>query len=720
MSAKFFGLFAAALCAVISPGVYAQQVAEAPQASEETVEEVGVVSETSDNVIHVVEVDVTDAVILEADDEKVDVEFKIVNNGDFVQPNVKYGILVIARDLGAPYEGSGYLQEDVTHTMIYDDLLTLDVDEEQVINASLTLPGHIKPGTYSIAVRIGNNAGLNFGRVVAGEITLNRIAVTPLTIDGGKCYVKIGDERFSAQEGVDIAKDEDGYVHCPVINHTDKDQVITMSATTYDRNFFGDIVVDEKLSEELIVPANETKEVYVKIPKAEKSGAYQISMIAKRDGLPITNPVEVRYVIQGLSASVLNIRTDKANYKAGEEANVQVFMAGSADQFAGSRAGAFPTDEGTIFDIQIMDENGAECGMLKDQYYDKTKVVADVVVPIESACDNVHVVATVKDNQGLPLDSLVAEVEETVYENGMAPANPQLQQETTTREKTTMSKIMIGAIAFSLILAVVILLVRAKKSVAMLVVFFGLSGVMLFGNVHDAKAALSCIQPVSTNGYTEMGDFCAETSLNQSVYDTCDNRVQVDGYVNHNVCGNLGPHIRGVLSGPGTTVHGSNVIIDRDFNRVTNIPHWPPIDFTVSGTGYLNVPNNPGNYNACIRYTVTGGWGGSTPVRIAGDNTLNLCRPYTVNSCNITGNLTADTRSGASCAGGGQNGIVDIIVSNVQGGSGTIEYRYRCGSSNWSRWGRSNTHTCTFTTPGNKTVQAETLPPSLAQVQMAT
>ena len=124
-------------------------------------------------------------------------------------------------------------------------------------------------------------------------------------------------------QGVDIKPSEDLFIHCPLINHFNKDENVLPKFITRLRSPFGQIVeVKDTSSSEITLKKGEKKEIKLLVPGPAAPQAYEAVLAFREGNKVVSNSASFHYVIVGESATIQNVRLDKPSYKKGEKAKI--------------------------------------------------------------------------------------------------------------------------------------------------------------------------------------------------------------------------------------------------------------------------------------------------------------------------------------------------------------------------------------------------------------
>ncbi|OGD68457.1 hypothetical protein A2996_01560 [Candidatus Campbellbacteria bacterium RIFCSPLOWO2_01_FULL_34_15] len=263
-----------------------------------------------------------DGKILRQDKNDFGLSFNIVNHGD-VQPQIKYVVELVDKN-GFP-----------VHKQYYEDVFSLNTGEDIVKEIKYTAPSNLK-GEFEIIVSSGNEKGLDYGFVSFGIVNIDGDG--GLLINPFSCKLKIGEELFAVNQGIDIDRStESPVMECDIVNSSQNKISFIPVINIRERSSFGQSVEEKKFPEVELL-AGETKTLEFDVPLPEKPQAYDGDLILQNKlGNNLSNMIPLHFVIRGESATVQNVSLDKDSYKEDEKINITFVLSGSAQNFLDAR-----------------------------------------------------------------------------------------------------------------------------------------------------------------------------------------------------------------------------------------------------------------------------------------------------------------------------------------------------------------------------------------------
>ena len=535
--------------AVATAGVQAQSVQEPLQ--DELAEEF-----IQDGGVYVSQVNLSKAELLSGEENNFVVKFTVENLGDKIESGLKYGLT-----LSETQENGGQLLDEV----FSDEVFNIAPGEVVVREMSYDMPAGYN-GAYALGATIASQSGLELSPANVSEITVennDRI----LILDQGACAVKISgtEGSYTLQQGVDISPAESLYVECELVNVLESDVEFSIDSTTHVRNIAGKEVSQVRYDQQVIV-ASATEKVRFDIEKRETPQAYVTKfMIVNSDGEQISNPILVRYVVQGESATVQHVLFDKGSYKKGDVANVTVAIASQADHFEGSRLDA-QQDEAGIPSSELNYNVNTVIQGCSDEVVttlgsgSNLDFMKEIKLPITTTCPDpiVSVTITNQDSQTLDAMKFSSEADEVVSDN--KATNPIAKITKTVKEKPFVG---IGIVVASFVLALIVIFMRRTGSAGMkALLYFGIGASALLSaqgaNALSIKAGLGGSNGESVYSYSINESCNPSISGNVSQWG-CGNRptdicseVKIDGNTIANINGTSGKNVSGALPKSGS------------------------------------------------------------------------------------------------------------------------------------------------------------------------
>lgn len=412
-------------------------------------------------------VNIDNAKIISRDGNDFKISFDLSNSRS-VQPDVRYGVQVIRE------EGN---KKSVVYKNIYEEVLSLPENYEETKQIDFSLPSFIK-GAYKLELVVANTAGLEFASKKLGEINAENsgeyIEIAPencsLLFDDGSKKIK-----YPLDYGVDVGLNEQLFFVCKINSYYTKDVEAIVSLTTFWRNMFGNKISEENGENLKIIPG-ESETGKININKTSKPQAYDLVFQLKdKSGKAISNQVVFHYVIQGPSATIQNIRSDKNSYAKNETANIYFNCTSSADSYAGSRSGGTKIEKANV-EIDIVDGKKNKCSSTIVKEITPTANMENInfQVPITKDCPDPIAQVRIKDG-----DNVLDGRSFVLFSRKVG----QFESEKISPE--TILKIFIALICVLCFLIVAFIIAKGKGARSLksfMILAIALSGIVFFGS----------------------------------------------------------------------------------------------------------------------------------------------------------------------------------------------------------------------------------------------
>ena len=465
-------------------------------------------------------VNIAEGKIIEQDGHTVKVEFIIMNDGDTVQPDIRYSthLLIAEVDEDDPL----LTQYESVDEHVFQETLTLAPGEKTTKKLTYEVP-RIFSGDYEIGITASTTKGMPLTVDQLGKVNFIDVHEGIEIVDC-KLNITNDEKEYALVQGVDIAWDEYILLTCGFVNRFDEEVTVTPYFDTYEQVVFSDLT-DTQKSDEITIGAKDYREVTLELPKPEKAQAYDAILTVKDGEDVLSNSILVHYVIQGESGIIQNIQFDKTAYAQGDTARVTFLITSRADFYPESRIleqnQLQENAQEVIYDIEITDENGSVCGSLNDQRVDDFQELAVADVAIQKACKNPRAKAVLKNADGIQMD----ESDIVVYDEQKA------SQTWGVGDMSFAPKLLVAVVAMTFIGIIIILLVRRKKGLH--VFAFLLLSSTIFMSTNGVQAATITVPGPSSWG----GDWAVSVPVNVPS-STSSGSIQVGGQATMQVCGN--------------------------------------------------------------------------------------------------------------------------------------------------------------------------------------
>ncbi|MCA9365106.1 MAG: hypothetical protein KC736_04390 [Candidatus Moranbacteria bacterium] len=514
---RLFILFAT-LFLFSAPGVHAQ-TADVPEKSPET--EI------------VADVSIADAVVSQ-NDNVFSVTFTL-SNGDRAQSSVRIGASLF------PVDSSPFLTP--VYQTVMDDTIALAQNSSRERTIQVSLPEYLS-GQYDLFLEARNESGMVLSLAKAGTVTLSGDE-SFVELKKDTCFLSVGDEeevsnRYDLEQGVDVSLEEKLVLHCDVVNRSDETLTVTPTYAFFFRTVFGDSVPARVVSDETYsISAGELQQLAFSIPLTLEPQAYDVTVALSNNQKVPSNEVTAHFVLQGQSATIQSVTMDKTSYRSGENAVVQVYLSGSADNFPDSRGGA---SFNSVATVKISLGSGSkECGETQTKQVDLSKdksVSVSVATQIDCLMPTVSV--SVADAQG----NVLASENYNFTPEDVHNVSPDAKKESGSRSNSFSLVLQIGIVVFLAGFSAFFFWKKRKSSISVFVLGFLLFSGIFFSQ-GEVLAATSGAAHLPYDAYCDQCDppgwidhtTSLFASIPKSVYSPGE-KVNIYGGVSYAVCTN--------------------------------------------------------------------------------------------------------------------------------------------------------------------------------------
>lgn len=382
-------------------GFYLPNFTSAEEISAEV--EVKTIPSSTDNITLLATVNIHSAKIVSQEGNTFNISFDI-SNREGIQTGVKYGVALIMNKLN----GSQFVVDE----KVYPESITLPENSSISKNITYTAPD-ILGGKYSLYLTSNNESGFPFAISYLGEVKLSPLA-KGISIGSDTCSVSIvGDKSgrvYTINEGVDIDKGESLKLTCDAINTLDSSVTVSPSFETRVRSLYGNVVEQGQVDTTPVTfNAQEKKSFTVNLPKLENPQVYNVKFSLNSEGT-FSNPIYIKYMINGTIATINNLFFDKDSYKKGEIANLSVLWTKPNVELLRTED---PKSANIYLSTFVTNKKGKVCAEELKQLIPQNDFSSKIIAPVfmQSSCVNPEVSVKLMTEDGTVLDQKSFKVE---------------------------------------------------------------------------------------------------------------------------------------------------------------------------------------------------------------------------------------------------------------------------------------------------------------------
>jgi len=306
-----------------------------------------------------------------------------LHNDTGAQPDIRYGVELLSTQKGQ------------TNTVLdqYLSSETLSLAEKQTVGrtVSYAAPAYLPGGTYRILVIAQTDAGTPLGFAVAGKATFTQSKSEYVAVDPSGCFLTIGGSQITyiaKQRLVALLPTQSLRMTCTVQSHLHKSQSVSAVLETHTQSQFGVLISTSTATTSVVAPSDK-KQFSFMVPISPNPQTYAVAMYVKdSSGTIISNTNFFRYIIEGDSATILNVLLDKDHYAVGDTAIATMFWTSSVS-----------TSSQLSTELKLTDGVGSSCTKIVTQGIDSTGK-ATISLPITATCVDPVLSVSIKDPNG--------------------------------------------------------------------------------------------------------------------------------------------------------------------------------------------------------------------------------------------------------------------------------------------------------------------------------
>ena len=346
-------------------------------------------------------VNIVNSKIVSQKNNTFDISFSLTNRTG-VQSGVKYGVELIGVDAND--------KQFTADQNIYSSLITL-TEGSNIPQAIIYEAPKILSGKYELFLVSRNESGLTLARTPLGEVTL-KPSTGILGISPSSCFIQVVGEKnlphYSTLQGVSITKDEKISLTCNVLNSTAKTLTVKPIFDTLYRTAYGAKVPQVGGSSQTItINSNQNKSFSVTLPTTTIPQLYNVS-VKLSDGKTTSNTINTSYLLNGPTASILDLSLNKDSYKKGDSAMLSLVYMSPDNNSQDKNARITNTNllSNFVFKATILNDKKEECisPIEKKLTQDVSNPKVEISANVKKDCFNPKITATLLDNKGNKLD----------------------------------------------------------------------------------------------------------------------------------------------------------------------------------------------------------------------------------------------------------------------------------------------------------------------------
>jgi hypothetical protein len=335
----------------------------------------------SGNVVSGPNVYVTSLKINEIKDSQITGQFIVGNNESYYLTDLNYKIQL--------FQGTEFMKLKLVDSVVATE--TFFVPPNQTVDKSFTYqyPKNIPNGDYNLRIQImtGRGGSLGWqGQVVSLKGQNKFLQIMPesskVLVDGKEYYTLEG-------IGIDPQKQK-AFAYLKVENPGDAITVIP-NVKIFNRQV-NMSVAKEYQDSPITFAKGETKEIKLEMPKLETPESYLAEVKFLNNNEQVSGTEYFRWVVQGASGKILNVKADRDYFKAGENINLTIESIGPADYSS--------LGNGSL-NVSIYDNDKLVGQISKEVVLNASVVSSEISIPVKNdlISPKIEVKLTTKDGQ---------------------------------------------------------------------------------------------------------------------------------------------------------------------------------------------------------------------------------------------------------------------------------------------------------------------------------
>lgn len=300
-----------------------------------------------------------------------------ISNKEGIQNGVFYGVQLVSKTNN----------QIIVDEKVFDDSMNMPENSNIQKAFSYQAPG-VLSGKYQLFLIVKNKQDFPFAFYPLGDVSLTPFA-SGVVISPETCTLNDGLKTGAITQPVLLtSRSQKLTLSCSATNTGSSDVSMAPEVETKLYSAFGEKVQTAKIdSTSISFKPKEKKTFSVLIPLADKPQKYNIKF-SLVSGAGSSNSVEAFYTLRGNTATISNLSLDKDYYKRGEIAALSIVWTSPMHK--------------VLVEASLYNKLGMKCASPINQ--DLVSGQLEILMPVNTSCDNPSVSVTLKDTKGNVLD----------------------------------------------------------------------------------------------------------------------------------------------------------------------------------------------------------------------------------------------------------------------------------------------------------------------------
>ena len=271
-----------------------------------------------------------------AKDNQITGQFNVTNGENFYVPDLNYSVRL--------FKGTDFNTMSLVDTYVGQDVISLPPKNRIIQSFIYNYPKNIESGMYTVRVQVvtAKGAGLGWKDQVISLTGNNNF----LDIQNSSAMVLVGNQQAGPVDGITVSPTDNVVASLKVTNSGEAITVIP-NIRIFKRQYNMDLLKQYQ-DVPIIFAKGETKTITLTMPKFNIPESYLAEVKFLNNNNQVSGIQYFRWVVEGQSAKILNIATDKDSYAVLDNMKITVTYVGPAD---------FSVINGAKLKVTVYDEN---------------------------------------------------------------------------------------------------------------------------------------------------------------------------------------------------------------------------------------------------------------------------------------------------------------------------------------------------------------------------
>ena len=246
-------------------------------------------------------------------------QFTVVNTGNFYLPDLNYAIKL--------FKGTDFYKLQLVDVYDYSGIIAIAPNQTVTKSFTYQYPENIASGDYTARIQIITGQGEEIGSIDEPISLTGKNNFIDIQADSPR--VVVGKNESLPLEGANVSSTDTVVAYLKVQNPGDSITVVPQ-IRIFDREYNMQLVKQYNDSP-ITFAKGETKDIDLTMPKLSTPESYLAEVKFYNNNKQVSGIQYFRWVVDGDSAKVLSVVSDKDNYSVGDNMKVTVYYIGPPD-----------------------------------------------------------------------------------------------------------------------------------------------------------------------------------------------------------------------------------------------------------------------------------------------------------------------------------------------------------------------------------------------------